>query len=70
MLANKVPLKRTNINNSPFILQYNRLSSNGVLVLIIKHICLTELGLPIIPVSIMLWVNLISCTCRKRQKAD
>jgi len=52
--ANKVRLKRTNINNSPFILWYNRLNSNKVLVLIIKYIYLMELGLLIIPVSIIL----------------
>ena len=44
-------LKRTNINNSPFILQHNGLNSNGVLVRIIKYIYLTELGLPIILVQ-------------------
>jgi len=54
MLANKVRLKRTNINNSPFVLQYNRLNNNRVSVLIIKYIYLIELGLLIILISIIL----------------
>ena len=48
MLANKVRLKYTNINNNLFVLQYDRLNSNKILVLIIKYIYLIELGLPII----------------------
>ena len=51
MLANKVHLKYININNNPSILQHDRLNSNKISVLIIKYICLTELGLPIIPVQ-------------------
>ena len=51
MLANKVRLKHTNINNNPFILQHDRLNSNKISVFIIKYIYLTEPGLLIISVQ-------------------